>query len=97
MNTFSLSIHFGIKLAAQRRSMGKAIMYYSYIQVISNYKTILCLSELMRTIFAFAYSKLTTTCVAVRDWFEDRPSYYETVNTHGYGAKILLMNSLHNR
>ncbi len=79
--------------------MGRAIMYYSYshIQVINNYKTILWLSELMRTIFAFAYSKLTTTYVAVRDWLEDRPSYYETVNTHGYGANILLMNRLHNR
>jgi hypothetical protein len=49
--------------------MGRAIMYYSYssIQIINNYKTILWLSELVRTIFVFVYSRLTTTCLAVRD------------------------------
>ena len=75
--------------------MGRAIMYYSYssIQVIN----ILWLSELVRTIFVFVYSSLTTTCLAARDWFEDRPSYSETINTHDYGTKVLLTNRLHNR
>ncbi len=35
--------------------------------------------------------------LVVRDWFEDRPSYSETVNTHNYGTKVLLINRLHNR
>ncbi len=35
--------------------------------------------------------------LVVRDWFEDRPSYSETVNTHDYGTKVLLINRLHNR
>ncbi|MFQ5965004.1 MAG: hypothetical protein ACE5KZ_12065 [Candidatus Scalinduaceae bacterium] len=68
--------------------MGMEIMYYSdsSIQVINNRKTIPLLSELVRT-----------KCLAVRDWFEDRNSYYNTVNTHDYGTKVMLMNRLHNR
>ncbi len=79
--------------------MGRAIMYYSYssIQVINNYKTILWLSELVRTIVVFVYSRLTTTCLAARDWFEDRNSYYGTVNTHNYDTRILLINRLRNQ
>jgi hypothetical protein len=74
-------------------------MYYSYssIQVINNYKTILWLSELVRTVFVFVYSRLTTTCLAARDWFEDSNSYYETVNTHNYDTRILLINRLRNQ
>ncbi len=35
--------------------------------------------------------------LADRDWFEDRPSYSETVNTHDYGTKVLLINRLRNQ
>ncbi len=35
--------------------------------------------------------------LVVRDWFENRPSYSETVNTHDYGTKVLLINRLRNR
>jgi hypothetical protein len=35
--------------------------------------------------------------MVVRDWFDDRPTYSETVNTHDYGTKILLINRLRNR
>ena len=35
--------------------------------------------------------------LVVINWFEDRPSYSETVNTHDYGTKVLLINRLHNR
>ncbi len=79
--------------------MGRAIMYYSYssIHVINDCKAILWLSALMRTIFAAVYSGLMTTYLALSDCFEGSDPYYETVNTHNYGAKIMLMNRLHNR
>ncbi len=35
--------------------------------------------------------------LADRDWFEDRNSYYETVNTHNYDIRILLINRLRNQ
>jgi hypothetical protein len=68
--------------------METAVMYYSdsSTEVVNNRKTIPWLSELVRT-----------KCLAIRDWFEDHPSYYETVNTHDYGTKVMLMNRLHNR
>lgn len=68
--------------------METAVTYYSdsSIEIINNRKTIPQLLELVRT-----------RCSAIRDWFEDRLSYYETVNTHDYGTKIMLMNKLHNR
>ena len=79
--------------------MGKAIVYYSYssILVVNESKAILWLSELVRTIFAAVYSNIITTCIELRDWFEDRDSYHDMVNTHDYGTKIILMNRLHNR
>lgn len=41
--------------------------------------------------------RIIMSCLVVRDWFETRDTYYESVNTNDYGTKIMLMNKLHNR
>ncbi|MFQ5964535.1 MAG: hypothetical protein ACE5KZ_09650 [Candidatus Scalinduaceae bacterium] len=77
--------------------MGRAIIYYSYIQILNDSKITLWLAEWVRTFFTVVCNRIKTTFLLIRDWCEDRNSHYSTVNTHHYGTKILLINALHNR
>ncbi|MFQ5964006.1 MAG: hypothetical protein ACE5KZ_06960 [Candidatus Scalinduaceae bacterium] len=59
-------------------------------------KTILGFLEMMKPIFTTVIGKLKNICLKVRDWYEDRPFYNETVDTHNYDTRILLINRLRN-
>ncbi|MFQ5964343.1 MAG: hypothetical protein ACE5KZ_08675 [Candidatus Scalinduaceae bacterium] len=60
-------------------------------------KPILWLPGTMRLILIMAYDRLKRICLALRDWFEDRDSYYQAVDTHSFDTKILLINKLRNQ
>ncbi len=65
-------------------------------QEMNNGKTILRLLEI-KLIITISLDKLKKIFLAIRDWYEDRPSYYDLVDTHNYDTKIMLINRLHNR
>ncbi len=64
---------------------------------IDDGKAISRLLESMKLIFTIVYERLKIICLMLRDWFEDRESYYQTVDTHNYSTKILLINKLRNQ
>ncbi len=53
--------------------------------------------EPVRIFLANVHNRLSMICLAVGNWYEKSPSYFETVNTHNRDAKMLLINKLRNQ
>jgi hypothetical protein len=64
---------------------------------ITDNKSILCLSDALRLIFAIVYEVLRKGFIAARDWFDDIDYTCPTLDTHHYDTKILLINRLRNK
>jgi hypothetical protein len=52
---------------------------------------------MVRIFFTNANNRLYKFFLSARNWHEESPSFYERVNTHNYGTKILLINRLRNQ
>ncbi len=53
--------------------------------------------EMVRIFFTNVNNRLNKLFLSARNWHEESPSFYERVNTHNYGTKILLINRLRNQ
>ncbi len=53
--------------------------------------------EPVRIFLANVHNRLSMICLAVGNWYENSPSYFETINTHNHDAKMLLINKLRNQ
>ncbi len=53
--------------------------------------------EMVRIFYTNVNNRLYKLFLSVRNWHEEGPSFYQRVNTHNYGTKILLINRLRNQ
>ncbi len=65
---------------------------YCYLREID----LLRFLEMVRIFFTNIYNRLGMIRLAVRDWYEEGFSFYETADTHSYDTRILLINRLRN-
>jgi hypothetical protein len=52
---------------------------------------------MVRIFFTNVINRLSMIYLSASNWHEESPSFYERVNTHNYGTKILLINRLRNQ
>ncbi len=66
---------------------------YCYLREIDLFRFL----EMVRIFFTNVNDRLYKFFLSARNWHEESPSFYERVNTHNYGTKILLINRLRNQ
>ena len=53
--------------------------------------------EPVRIFLVNVHNRLSMICLTVGNWYENSPSYSETVNTHNHDTKMLLIKKLRNQ
>jgi hypothetical protein len=53
--------------------------------------------EPVRIFLANVHNRLSMICLTVGNWYENSPSYSETVNTYNHDTKMLLIKKLRNQ
>ena len=52
---------------------------------------------MVRIFYTNVNNRLYKFFLSARNWHEESPSFYQRVNIHNYGTKILLINRLRNQ